>query len=70
MKIVMGWEDIYKAKVVSPEEAVKVINPGDRVFYTLGANAPLDLVNALSRRLPELGHITFITGSVGYCKFR
>ncbi len=62
----MGWEDIYKAKVVSPEEAVKVINPGDRVFYTLGANAPLDLVNALSRRLPELGHITFITGSVGY----
>ncbi len=62
----MGWEDIYRAKLVSPEEAIRVINPGDRVFYSLGCNAPLDLVNALSRRLPELGQINFITGSVVY----
>ncbi len=62
----MGWEDIYRAKLVSPEEAVSRINPGDRVFYPVGGSAPLGLVNALSRRLPELGHITFITGIVVY----
>ena len=62
----MSWQNVYKAKLVSPEEAVSGINSNDRVFYSLGANAPVDLINALSRRLPELGHITFITGSVGY----
>jgi len=62
----MSWKDLYKTKLVSAEEAVRVVNPNDRVFYSLGGNAPLDLINALSRRLPELGHLTFITGSVAY----
>lgn len=62
----MSWQNVYKSKLVSPEAAVSGIKPNDRVFYSLGGNAPVDLINALSRRLPELGHITFITGSVGY----
>lgn len=62
----MRWQNTYKSKLVSPEEAVSGIKSNDRVFYPLGANAPVDLINALSRRLPELGHITFITGSVSY----
>ncbi len=62
----MSWKVLYKMKLVSKEDAVREINPGDRVFYSIGTSAPVDLVNALSRRLPELGDVTFITGCVSY----
>ncbi len=62
----MSWKDLYKMNLVSKEDAVREINPGDRVFYSTGTSAPVDLVNALSRRLPELGDVTFITGCVSY----
>ncbi len=54
------WQEIYKSKLVSLEDAVKIISPGERVFYSLGGSAPVDLVNVLSKRLPELGGLTFI----------
>ena len=42
----MRWEEIYKRKLVTPEEAVKGIKSGDCVFYSIGTCAPVDLVNA------------------------
>lgn len=58
----MSWESLYKSKLVSMGEAVDKINSNDRIFYSIGDSAPGSLLNALSQRLPELGHVTFITG--------
>jgi 4-hydroxybutyrate CoA-transferase len=57
----MSWKDIYRKKLVSVEQAANVVNPGDYIFYSIGGNAPLDVINAISRRLPELKDITFVT---------
>lgn len=64
--MVMSWQGIYKSKLASMEDAITTINAGDRVFYSLAASAPVDLVNALTKRLPEFGHITFMTAILTY----
>jgi 4-hydroxybutyrate CoA-transferase len=63
----MSWQEIYKSKLAaSMEDAVKYFASGDRIFYSLGASAPVDLINGLTKKLPELGDITFITGILTY----
>jgi len=32
----MGWHEEYERKMVTAEEAVKVIKPGDRVHFAFG----------------------------------
>ena len=49
----MDWIDEYKRKIVSPEEAVKVIKPGNRVHFAYGIE-PLDLGMALLAKSGEL----------------
>jgi 4-hydroxybutyrate CoA-transferase len=49
----MGWIEEYKRKMVSPEEAVKVVKPGDRVHFAYGME-PLALGLALLARSEEL----------------
>ncbi|RNI30817.1 acetyl-CoA hydrolase/transferase family protein [Rufibacter immobilis] len=44
----------------TPEEAVKLIKSGDRVFVHGAAMTPLRLVNAISARGPELREVEFI----------
>jgi 4-hydroxybutyrate CoA-transferase len=58
----MNWQDIYQSKLVSIDDAVSLIRPGDQIFYSFGASAPPDLINAISAKLPELGKVTFQTG--------
>lgn len=58
----MSWESMYKSRLVSMEEAVGKIKTNDRIFYSIGDSAPGSLLNSLSHWLPELGHVTFITG--------
>ena len=41
----MDWQEEYKRKLVAPEEAVKVVKSGDRVFF--GQPDPLSLGLAL-----------------------
>jgi len=60
------WENDYKSKTMSAEEAVGKIKPNDKVFYSYGSSCPFGLVNAVSKRLKELGHIDFYTGMLGY----
>jgi len=45
----MDWMEEYKKKKVTPEEAMKVVKPGDRVHFAYGME-PLDLGLALLAR--------------------
>jgi len=49
----MSWEEEYKNKLVTPEEAVSVIKSGDRVCFVQG-NEPQALGLALAGRLGEV----------------
>ena len=62
----LNLENIYKSKIVSIDTAADSIQPNDRIFYSYGASCPVSLINAVSKRLPTLGHIDFYTGMLGY----
>jgi 4-hydroxybutyrate CoA-transferase len=50
----MNWIDQYKKKIVSLEEAVKVVKSGDRIFVSGNAATPALLSGALAKRKDEL----------------
>jgi len=43
----MSFQEIYRRKVTSPEEAVKVIRSGHRIYMGGGAGVPIKLIQAL-----------------------
>ncbi|MDL2286731.1 butyryl-CoA:acetate CoA-transferase [Desulfococcaceae bacterium OttesenSCG-928-F15] len=47
-------ESEYKRKLVHPDEAVKVVKSGDKVYLGLAHGAVVDLDEALARRISEL----------------
>ncbi|MFC1529190.1 acetyl-CoA hydrolase/transferase family protein [Gemmatimonadota bacterium] len=53
----MNWRDDYKSKLTTAEEAVSVIETGDRVYYGGNAAIPQALVRALAERKDELEHV-------------
>jgi 4-hydroxybutyrate CoA-transferase len=52
----MGWQEDYKKKLVTPEQAVSVIKSGDRVCFVQG-NEPQALGLALAARLGEVENV-------------
>jgi acyl-CoA hydrolase/GNAT superfamily N-acetyltransferase len=48
------WQTKYKDRVVSAEEAIRAIRPGQRIFVGTGCGQPEELVRALTARGPEL----------------
>ncbi len=50
----MHWIESYRAKIKTADEAVKVIQSGNRVLIHQGCNEPEVLVEAMLRRAPEL----------------
>jgi acyl-CoA hydrolase/RimJ/RimL family protein N-acetyltransferase len=48
------WQDKYKPQILTADQAVKRIRPGQRVFVGTGCGEPLELVRALARRATEL----------------
>ena len=60
MKTLRDYLSEYKRKLVSPEEAVKVVKSGDNVFYGYFAMSPRVLDEALGKRVArgEFSHIT------------
>ena len=50
----------YNKKVVSAEEAVKVIIPGDRIILQGGCGVPFALVNAMVQRKDELHDVEIV----------
>jgi len=62
----MNWQELYKQKLVSVEEAASVIKSNDRVWYPASGSAPVDFINALSKRYQELENVTMLTGLILY----
>jgi 4-hydroxybutyrate CoA-transferase len=56
----MSWTEQYSQKVVSPEEAVKAINSGDRIFLTGNCSVPSQILAALVERAPKLKDVEII----------
>ena len=49
----MSWLDQYREKLRPAEEAVRLIDSGDRVYYGGNAAIPMGLVRALAERLND-----------------
>ncbi len=49
-----NWQESCQTRITTPDEAVKAIKSGDRVFLTGNASVPLPLLDALVKRAPEL----------------
>ena len=56
----MNWMDPYGQKVVSPEDAVRVIASGHRVFLTGNCSVPQRVLHALVLRAPELQNVEIV----------
>lgn len=50
----MNWQELYQSRLRSPDEAVKAVKSGDRLFLTGNASVPLQLMDALVKRAPAL----------------
>ena len=55
--------DFYKSKLTTPQEAVKLVRSGDRVFLGQTTAFCIDLMDALYERRNELENVTILTGS-------
>ncbi len=53
----MGYAEEYRKKLVTPEEAVKVVKSGDWIEYGFGHTKPIALDKALAARKDELKDI-------------
>ena len=46
----MSWLDLYREKLLTADEAVRLIQSGDRVYYGGNAAIPMGLIRALADR--------------------
>jgi len=60
----MDWKAMYQKKLISVEDAAAVIQSNDRVWYPPCSGAPVDLVNAISKRYKELENVTMISALI------
>ena len=56
----MNWMDTYRAKIVTPEQAVGVIQSGSRVFLTGNCSVPQKVMAALVQRAPQLSDVEIV----------
>ena len=59
----MSWQDDYKKKLVSMEEAAAAIKSNDKVYYPPCGSAPATLIEAITKRAHELENVT-MTGAL------
>jgi len=68
----LEWKSIYKSRVVSAEEAVSHIRPGDRVIVALAAADPVPLIDALTANKENYNNVELLDmlpmGNVDYSK--
>ena len=50
----MEWANIYKSRVVTPEEAVRAVKSGNRIFLTGNVSVPQKVLAALVDYAPQL----------------
>lgn len=58
----MGWQDEYRSKLVSVQEAASKVESGDRIWFGPCCAAPIQLMEALADRVDELQDVHVITG--------
>lgn len=67
----MNWKELYKQRLTTPEQAVKVIKSGDIVVPGHAASESELLVNAMVKRYKELENVRVVQGvclgSAPYC---
>lgn len=56
----MQWKDEYRSKMTTADEALRVVESGNRVYIHQGCNEPEALVQALTKRGPELRDVEVI----------
>lgn len=70
--IVQKWKSSFNVNITSPENAVKQIKPGHRVFISTGCAQPTSLLNAMTSRASELSDVEIIQllalGDIPYLK--
>ncbi|HEX7364556.1 MAG TPA: hypothetical protein VF366_05275, partial [Dehalococcoidia bacterium] len=61
----MAWNDIYKSKLCSHQEAAKLVKSGDRLFTPLGLGEPSTaMMDAIADRKDELSDVDYISALV------
>lgn len=58
----MSWREEYRRKLVSVEEATKVIKSGDHFIASPGGSCPVDFLTRLADRADELKDVTITSG--------
>ena len=53
----MGWNNIYQSRVTTADEAVRVIQSGNRIFLTGNVSVPQHLLEALVKRAQSLENV-------------
>ena len=56
----MSWMESFRRKSVTPDEAVRRIRSGQRVFVTGNCSVPEKLLDALVERAPELNDVELV----------
>jgi len=56
----MDWTNLYKSRVVTAQEAVKFIRPGNRVFLTGNVSVPQTVLAALVDYAPNLTDVEIV----------
>jgi 4-hydroxybutyrate CoA-transferase len=68
----MKWQELYKSRLRTPDEAVKLIKSGDRIVPGHAASESKLLIDALVKRAPELRDVEVWEGvsiaDAPYCK--
>jgi len=66
------WVKKYSSRLVTADEAVKIIKSNDKIIVQPGCAAPLELINAMVRRKDELSNIEIfhilVVGDIPYTK--
>ncbi len=70
----MNWEEAYRSKICSADEAVELIQSHHRLFMTGNCSVPKQLLAALVRRAPQLEDVEICQvltfGPAGLCGAR
>jgi acetyl-CoA hydrolase len=53
----MDWNSIYQSRIVSPQDAVRAIKSGDRIFLTGNVSVPQKVLGALVEYAPNLENV-------------
>jgi len=62
----MSWQEEYKKKLVSIDDAAAVIKSNERVFFAPVCSAPVDVVNAICKRKNELTNVMMYSALLLY----